>query len=274
MSTTSKVSSKASTERSATTKWIAIADLQICPAAQRDYSSEWAGKLANKFSLESMGYPVVNHRGGVYYIVDGQHRVAAMKMLGFLDSKVECECYESLSETEEAELFLTRNYRRGVRAYDRFRISLTADRDIQTNIAKIVNSAGLHVGTGTTEGSIRATATLEVVYNTYGGAVLRRTLLLIRDSFGSSGFDANVIKGMALVCQRYGDEFSDDDAITRLSSIHGGVSGLLGKATVLRKQTSAQKGHCVAAAVVDILNSGRGGHKLTPWWAGRSRGTR
>jgi hypothetical protein len=270
VSTTSKVN----TERSATTKWIAITDLQICPAAQRDYSSEWATKIASKFSLESMGYPVVNHRGGVYYIIDGQHRVAAMKMLGFLDSKVECECYESLSETEEAELFLTRNYRRGVRAYDRFRISLTADRDIQTNIAKIVNSAGLHVGTGTTEGSIRATATLEVVYNTYGGAVLRRTLLLIRDSFGSPGFDANVIKGIALVCQRYGDEFSDGDAITRLSSIHGGVSGLLGKATVLRKQTSAQKGHCVAAAVVDILNSGRGGHKLTPWWAGRSRGTR
>lgn len=270
MSTKTETPKTGSMERSSTIKWLAVTDLQICPQAQQDYHSAHAAKIASNFSFEALGYPVVSHRGGVYYIVDGQHRVAAMKMLGYLNSKVECECYEGLSEVEEAELFLTRNNRRNVRAFDKFRISITAQRPAQRDIEKIVNSLGLHIGAGISEGSIRATATLEVIYSMFEGGTLRRTLKIIRDAYGSSGFDANVMKGIALVCHRYGDEFSDDDAITRLSAVHGGVTGLLGKATVLKKQTSAQKGHCVAAAVVDILNSGRGGHKLTPWWAGQT----
>jgi len=35
---------------------------------------------------------------------------------------------------------------------------------------------------------------------------------------------------------------------------------------VLRNQTGNPKGHCVAAAAVDIYNGGRGGRKLPSWW--------
>lgn len=35
---------------------------------------------------------------------------------------------------------------------------------------------------------------------------------------------------------------------------------------VRRKQTGNAKGHCVAAAAVDINNRGRGGKKLPSWW--------
>ena len=47
---------------------------------------------------------------------------------------------------------------------------------------------------------------------------------------------------------------------------NGGVHGLLGKAENLRRATGNQKGHCVAAAAVEIVNAGRGGKKLPSWW--------
>lgn len=61
-----------------------------------------------------------------------------------------------------------------------------------------------------------------------------------------------------------------DDArlVQRLASAHGGVNGLLGKAETLRKSTGNVRAHCVAAAAVEINNSGRGGKKLPSWWKG------
>lgn len=52
----------------------------------------------------------------------------------------------------------------------------------------------------------------------------------------------------------------------KLAKAHGGVAGLTNKAEVLRRSTGNQKAHCVAAAAVEIINAGRGGHKLPAWW--------
>jgi hypothetical protein len=263
-----------STERASAIQRIPISELQIYPAAQREYDSAQAARIAAKFDIEKMGYPVVSRRGGAYYIVDGQHRIAALKMLGCLNDKVECEVYEDLSEVEEAELFLGRNERRGVRAPDKFRVGITAKRETELEITKIVESCGLYISTTTADGSVRAVQTLRKIYKNFGGEVLRRTLMIIRDAYGSTGFDANVLNGISLVCQRYGDEFTNGFAVDKLSALRGGVNGLLGNANVLRKQTGSPKGVCTAAAVVDIFNGGRGGHKLTPWWASQTRRAR
>jgi hypothetical protein len=86
-----------------------------------------------------------------------------------------------------------------------------------------------------------------------GPSPLARGLRIIRDAYGDAGFDAAVIDGMGHLCQRYNGQLDDGVAIDRLSSAHGGVSGLLAKAEVLRKQTGNSKSHCVAAAAVDII---------------------
>ena len=55
-------------------------------------------------------------------------------------------------------------------------------------------------------------------------------------------------------------------AIKRLSSTHGGVSGLLSRAGHLRQQTGDAQAQCVAAAAVEAINRGTGGKKLPSWW--------
>jgi hypothetical protein len=99
-----------------------------------------------------------------------------------------------------------------------------------------------------------------------GDATLARSLKLIRDAWGDSGFEAPVIDGIGLLCHRYNGELDFDFAVQKLGDTHGGVNGVLNRAEVLRRQTGNQKAQCVAAAAVEIINAGRGTKKLAPWW--------
>jgi hypothetical protein len=96
--------------------------------------------------------------------------------------------------------------------------------------------------------------------------VLSRALRIIRDAYGEAGLDGPVIEGIGLVCQRYDGDLSEQRAVERLSSVHGGVSGLISRAAQLRQSTGSAAAQCVAAAAVEVINRGSGGRKLPGWW--------
>lgn len=248
-------------------RWIAIAELRVNPRAQREFRAGKAAQIAADLDLEALGYPVINRRDGHWYIVDGQHRVAALKMIGWGDQQIQCDCLEDLTEAEEAELFLRRDARTAISVFDKFRISITAERDIETDIDRVVRAQGLVVSRSkNVPGAVSAVGTLRKVYITAGAPTLGRTLRIIRDAFGDAGLEAPVIHGVGLLCQRYNGTLDDAQAITKLNNMHGGVGGLLGKAEKIRMSTGNQKPQCVAAAVVEVINAGRGGSKLPSWW--------
>lgn len=251
-------------ERTARLKWVPIALMRVSPLAQRELNQAWVDKLTADLDLEQLGTPTVNERDGHYYIVDGQHRIEALKAFGFGDEKVQCWVYEGLSEEEEAETFLKLNSVLTVDAMSKFRVGVQAGREIECDIDRIVRAQGLKVSRD--DDGIGAVGTLRRVYVRSGPATLSRTLRIIRDAYGTSGLESAVIDGLGLVCGRYNGQLDDDVAVARLSSAHGGVSGLLGRAQVIREKTGQPRGHCVAAAAVEFVNRGRGGKKLTPWW--------
>jgi hypothetical protein len=137
---------------------------------------------------------------------------------------------------------------------------------VECDIDRIVRAAGLIVSRDKIDGAIGAVGTLRRIYSRAGAAVLGRTLRIIRDAYGDAGFDAAVIDGIGYLCARYNGELEDAVAIVKLQKAHGGVNGLLNKAEVLRRSTGNAKGHCVAAAAVEIINAGRGGKKLPTWF--------
>jgi hypothetical protein len=131
-------------------------------------------------------------------------------------------------------------------------------------VDRIVRALGLRITRGS--GGICAVATLRRVYARGGPAVLSRALRIIRDAYGDAGLDGPVIDGIGLVCQRYDGDLSEQRAIQRLASAHGGVSGLVSKAGQLRQSTGSATAQCVAAAAVELINRGAGGKKLPSWW--------
>ena len=150
-----------------------------------------------------MGAPTVSHRGGWYYLIDGQHRIAALKqwLPSWENQQVQCWTYEGLTEAAEAEQFLTLNDTLPVRAFAKFKVSVQAGRDAEADVDRIVRALGLRIARGS--GGICAVATLRRVYARGGPAVLSRALRIIRDAYGEAGLDGPVIDGIGLVCQRY-----------------------------------------------------------------------
>lgn len=253
-------------EREAHLKWVPIPLMRVSPLAQRDLNESRVDHLVATFDLEKIGTPTVNKRDGGYYIIDGQHRVETFRAIGWGDQQIQCWVYEELTEQEEAEKFLGLNDYLAVNALAKFRIAVRAGREQECAIDRIVRSQGLVISGDKVPGGIRAVGTLQRVFARAGGAVLKQTLATVRDAYGDSGFESTALDGMALFIQRYGSEIDFPTVVSKLKASHGGVHGLLGKAENLRRQTGNAKGHCVAAAIVEIVNAGRGGRKLAGWW--------
>jgi hypothetical protein len=249
--------------------------MQVNPVAQRALNPGWVTALAADFDLEEMGNPTVNHRDGWFNIIDGQHRMAALKLwLGdgqWEPQTVECWTYEDLTDEQEAEKFLRLQARLKPHAFDEFRVAVSAGREAEAEIAGIVEKLGMIVSR--TRNGISATGTLKRVYTRGGPEVLARTLLIIRDAYGEAGFDAAIIDGVGLFCQRYDSEVTDARVVQKLSSAAGGAGGLLNRSQQLRLTTGNHKAQCVAAAVVDIVNRGAGGKKIPSWWRAGQGGT-
>ena len=165
-------------------------------------------------------------------------------------------------------MFLQLNDILQVGVMDRYKVGVVAGRKDAVDIDRITRSLGLRIGMDQTGGTIKAVGTLRKIYERSGKDVLKRTLWLINETYGDSGFVAMVLEGISLLVDRYGDAIDDEYFCNRLGAYKGGVNGLLGNAETLRRQTGQAKGHCTAAAAVQIYNSGKhpGIKNLKSWW--------
>lgn len=252
--------------RDAHLKWQPLNLMRTSDVAQRQLNQSRVDYLIANFDPEDFGTPTVSERDGYAWVIDGQHRIAAAKVALGEDQMIQCWTYSDLSEEDEAERFLKLNNTLHVNAHSRFRVAVTANRPRETDIDRVVRANGLVVSQDKIEGAVGAVGTLGRVYDRGGPKTLGRTLRIVHSSYGDSGLEAPVIDGVGLVCQRYNGSLNDDAAIERLSSASGGVVHLLARAETIRRQTGNAKSHAVAAAVVEVINRGRGGKKLPDWF--------
>ncbi len=254
-------------KREAALRWVPLNLMRVSSLAQRNINDNRVEHLRVNFDPEDLGNLTVSLRDNLYWIIDGQHRVEAMRQLGWGDQSIQCWVYEGLTEEEEADKFLSLNDSLLVPALPKFKVGVTAGRSDEVAVDQIVRSLDLVVSRDRIPGAIQAVGTLLRIYRRAGGGPLRRTLLMIREAYGDEGFEAPVIDGLGLLVDRYNGQLDDEAATQALRNAHGGVAGLLNRAEHLRRSTGNAKGHCVAAAAVDILNrSSSRTKKLPSWW--------
>jgi hypothetical protein len=252
-------------------RYVPLGKMRVSPLVQRELRPPHVDYLVSIFDLDKVGNPEVSARDGWFYVMDGQHRIEAIKTwLGeeWKGQQIQCWVATGLTEQEEADVFLGLNDKLNVDAFQKFKISLQANRPLETAIAAQVDAAKLHISKQDVPGAVSCIGTLRKVYLRSDGLTLRRALQLVRDSYGDPGLKAHVIEGLALLCQRYSGVLDDKHVIKALSATLGGASGLLGRATAMRQATGNSKSQCVAAAAVDIINGKRvkGSKRLPPWW--------
>lgn len=256
--------------RKAVLEHVVLGDMGVSDMAQRKLRQAWVDYLVSVFDPEAMRPPVVSHRGGRYYIVDGQHSVAALKVwLGrdWEHQKVECWVHKNLTEQQEAEMFLKLNDVRQVAAFDKFRTGIAANRKAETEISRALHELGLAISRNTNPGTISCVSTLRKIYERSSVDVVKRAVRIVQRAYGDTAFDAPIVDGIAHLCQRYNGVLNEDDAVKRLGEVRAGARGLLNHAEKLKLRTGSSRASCVAAAAVDVINQGKLGRaRLPDWW--------
>lgn len=262
-------SSRGKIEFTAHLRWVPLHDMVVNPKTQRELKAAKVTAILSRLDLDQVGYPVLSCRNDKHFIIDGQHRVEALKRFFAEDlgTKIQCRVYDELSEDEEAEMFLKLNDQLAVTALAKFKVGVTAERPEESDIDRIVRANGAVVAK-TGENAIGCVGTLRTVYRRNGGPALGRAVRLLLTGCGEAGLTAYLIDGMGMVVGTYNGALDDSHMVRRLAEISGGVAGIMNGATASRLATGHPMAQCVAAQIVDNYNRGKQGRgRLPQWWS-------
>lgn len=249
---------------------VRLGDCSVDREAQRIATDPSIRSLADDYNLDLLGIPVLSERDGQYWILDGQHRLLALKLVLGDDADdwtFQAEVYTGLSEAQEADMFIKLNKRKNVSAFDKFKVGVTAEYPIPTDINRIVNAHGLRVSQDNKQGSISATTALEFTYGLGGPKLLSSVLSTLSEAWDSAVWDSFIIKGTALFLNRYGNRINRKTLVRKLSDIPMAAKGLKLDANRIKQQTGVVLDKATAAAITNKYNKGlRGLSSLGNWF--------
>ena len=221
---------------------IAASKLRVFIEVQRDVpSAAKVREIVSKFNPNGLGVLTVSHRGdGVYSLVDGQRRVAALKVMGMELYSCECKVYEGMTLPEEAAMFRVLNATRIPGKFDDFRVGLTENDPECLAISAIAGECGFRVTKHQAVGCVTCVAVMRKVWRSDGnGALLRKSLACAHACFGDSkrGASGNIVGGfaayftaspdaqMAKVVEKVRAKFASPDGLVARARSRGETEG-------------------------------------------------
>ena len=146
---------------------------------QRATKSAQVESIIKNFDEAMLGTLTLSKREGKYYIIDGAHRLSALRTLQYTHAV--CEVLTNLTHEQEAEYFRTQGVdKRALRPLDLFNAGLIAEDWKCLMIDRILRDNSFQIGFAHKDfyqiGAIKA---LFNIFDDYGFAVLNDTLELI-----------------------------------------------------------------------------------------------
>lgn len=126
-------------------KWINKNQLEIDESYQRTHNRDKARGMASKWSWVACGALTVGCRGGIYFVIDGQHRAIAARFRSDIID-LPCIVFNTLDKEEEAAGFLNANtFRRPIRSIDSYKAKLVAKDESAEFVDNILKKYGIVV---------------------------------------------------------------------------------------------------------------------------------
>jgi len=165
-----------------TIRLLPVGELQV-GGYQRPTNTAQVEKIAAHFDEAKLGLPIVSARDGQYHLLDGAHRVAALRKIGYTHAL--CIVLTGLSYQDEAEYFRTQNHNsRPLTKYNLFKAGLESGDELCVQIDRITRANGFTVGMSYRNfNSIAAIFALTTVCTVYGFQTLDDTLRLLRETW-------------------------------------------------------------------------------------------
>jgi hypothetical protein len=234
-------------------KWIMVNDCGIVwPDAQRAEKERHVSNIAENFDPDKLGVVHLADRNGhkVYHICDGQHRIAALKRIGYGDQLIMAVIHPIKTAAEAAALFNALNGPRAKpAALDMFKTGVTEGVEPQITINRIVKGCGFNVGANATRTRcIAAVGALNEIYRRFGEVVLAETLKAVSGTWRDdpNATDGPIIKGFGMLIGMHGDKIDYPRLRERVAKKYTAAS-LLGAAKAQRAALGGAVGDHVRA---------------------------
>lgn len=266
-------SQKASTP--STVEWVRIGDCHIGAGYQRKVDQRLVDKIAANFDPYLLAVPAVVRRAdGGLWVTDGQHRILALRKMGWDDQRVQCEVQDEVSYERSALTHVERNdLRRATSPYDKFMGRIEAKQPMQMDILKLVQEFDMVIGaasgrdkggTQNNPGAVTAVSTLEKLYTDGGRDHLKQVFTIVTEAWGpvSDAVQAPILKAVSKLTSEY-DRLLDGDRLVRslkryrpAEYIKRGYAG--------KELNRSNVSNNIVVAVVADYNNLPGGRKLPP----------
>lgn len=192
-------------------KWVPLNQLSVVWLdAQRPLDQKEAKRIADNFDPDAMDPLTVTlpNGDGVYHIIDGQTRRAALMMLwDDPHQKIPCRVLNAKTKREAAAIWRTMNSgHKKPSALEQHRVGVTAGDPLCCAVERIVTDMGFRIATDSTDGVISAIGALHAVYTKYGDVALVWTLGTIKETWGvdREAFHGSIIHGYASILDKHG----------------------------------------------------------------------
>lgn len=251
-----------------------VDDLDYDPEIQRPTDEKRAGRIASEFDPDKFGVIAVWKRGERYVVIDGMHRVTALRLMGWNGQRIPCSVFDGISKQQAAALFIGRNESKAIRYIDRFLVRLVEKDPTACAINAIAMNAGYVIDRTNRDGVINAAKALEDVYVGRGQKIpgenpeaLRDTLHVVTEAWGrtTDAVNGRVVSAVGAVLLRYGDDIDRDRLAKKLAAIPG-KDALSARAAGYRERHAGTLASNAAHYLVDAYNKGLRGKSRLPGW--------
>lgn len=245
-------------------EWVNPKEMLVDPEIQRDEQVREVTRIIAKFNPNALGTVILSARYDSQgrrrlYLIDGLQRKTVVDKLGRKDD-MRALVHYGLTVEEEAELFLTYNFRQAVNAWDQFKARRRAHEQQALDIWNMLNTLGIP-----THGSkgFQAIGTADKIYSQKDGpARLFWALKMVRDIYdplGEAGcYDGRVIEAFSMLYAHYGPRFIDEGNLKgKLLSMGGGWKGLIGAGQTNKQVNGGHIATGIANAIINVYNKSK-----------------
>jgi hypothetical protein len=193
---------------------------------------------------------------GVLAVIDGSHRVHALRQKQMNDAVLNALVYFDLKIEDEAKIFSLLNQEHTKpNPAEIFKAGIIAGDEETIVINRIFTNLGLNIGVGPGENKVRAISTVKRVYRNAGEKVLRDTLYTIKSAYGDSSSTMRdvLISAVAIVYNRYGDSAEVSRMITTLQKF-GNPNSLIANAKSMMSNQSQVTSTALPYLIVNAYN--------------------
>jgi len=204
-------------------RMVKLSEILVDPLYQRELNQSKVEKILKHWNYDLVNAPKLSLRAdGRFYVINGQHTVAALKIHEGEDTPILCKVYRGLTWEEEKDLFIQQN---GITSdpttFEKLRAEFNGGNVEIRDMVEAAAEAGVQV-TFETKGEAfarcKAHSALLSMYKTLPRADYVNALQLITAAWKgqTESYQAGFIKGMTNIFKKYKGKFRYADMVKAL----------------------------------------------------------